>query len=142
MKISVAQVLVADDNTIIALDMRRLLEDLGAEAAILSSGEGAWAAVRQWRFDLIILKVHLPGLSGLEVCRRLKADAELRAIPVIFVGVETDRTIKNEALRLGAVDYLSNPFEPAHFKSRVLLHLPVPASKDGKPARRKPDEGP
>lgn len=129
MKRPLAQVLVVDDDAIIALDMRRLLQELAVESTLASSGEQAMTLVRERRFDLILLNLHLPGMSGLEVCRRLKGDPKLKAIPVIFVTGETDRAIKSEALRLGAVDFLAKPYAPAHFKSRVLAYLPPPPPK-------------
>jgi putative two-component system response regulator len=73
--------------------------------------------------DLILLDVMMPGMSGHEVCRRLKANPDRRAIPVIFVtamdGMEDERL----GLELGAVDYIAKPFSPAIVQARVRTHL-------------------
>jgi len=73
--------------------------------------------------DLILLDVMMPGMSGHEVCRRLKANPDRRAIPVIFVtamdGMEDERL----GLELGAVDYIVKPFSPAIVRARVRTHL-------------------
>ena len=73
--------------------------------------------------DLILLDVMMPGMSGHEVCRRLKANPDRRNIPVIFVtsmdGMEDERL----GLELGAVDYITKPFNPAIVEARVRTHL-------------------
>jgi CheY-like chemotaxis protein len=131
MKAPFAQVLVVDDNAVIAFDMRQLLQTSVAETTLAGSGEQALTLVRERRFDLILLNIHLPGISGLEVCRRLKLDPQLKAIPVIFVSGECDQVFVNEALRLGAVDYLTKPYDTKAFAARVLAHLkPAPSAGD------------
>ena len=73
--------------------------------------------------DLILLDVMMPGMSGHEVCRRLKANPDRRGIPVIFItamdGMEDERL----GLQLGAVDYITKPFNPAIVEARVRTHL-------------------
>lgn len=73
--------------------------------------------------DLILLDIMMPGLSGLEICRRLKANPDRRRIPIIFVtamsGVEDERI----GLETGAVDYITKPISPPIVKARVRTHL-------------------
>lgn len=73
--------------------------------------------------DLILLDILMPGMSGLEVCRRLKANPDRRDIPVIFVtGMNAD-TDEELGLALGAVDYITKPISPAIVRARVRTHL-------------------
>lgn len=138
MKAPAAQMLAVDDEAVIALDFRRLLQPLGAELTIVSSGEQAMRIVRQRRFDLVMLNVHLPGISGLDVCRRLKQDPGLMDIPIIFLTGETNPQYVDIAYRLGAADYLTKPYEPEDFKTRVLIHLFRPGSGDNDADLRPP----
>ncbi len=120
---SIAQVLIVDQDALIALDMQRLLQTIGLQATIVSSGEQGLATARQRRFDLLILGVHLHRMGGLEVCRRLKEDIDLKAIPVVFVSAESSPPVVEKAFELGAVDYVIKPYDTEEFKRRVLAHL-------------------
>ncbi len=73
--------------------------------------------------DLILLDILMPGLSGLEVCRRLKANPDRRRIPVIFVTAMTADADEELGLQLGAVDYITKPLSPPIVKARVRTHL-------------------
>ncbi|GAB0056494.1 Sensor histidine kinase RcsC [Candidatus Magnetaquicoccaceae bacterium FCR-1] len=75
------------------------------------------------RPDLILLDIVMPGMSGFEVCRQLKADPETADIPVIFVTARTDEADELEGLQLGAVDYLTKPIRPAIVLARIATHL-------------------
>ena len=73
--------------------------------------------------DLILLDVMMPGLSGHEVCRRLKVNPDRRAIPVIFVTALDSMEDERLGLELGAVDYITKPFSPPIVEARVKTHL-------------------
>ncbi|GAA3582482.1 HD-GYP domain-containing protein [Marinobacter xestospongiae] len=114
--------LVVDDEptnlqvlkNILAADYRLLFARDGERALQLAASEAP---------DLVLLDVMMPGLSGHDVCRRLKAEAATAAIPVIFVTALSD--VEDEALgfELGAVDYLTKPVSPAIVQARVRNHL-------------------
>lgn len=123
MKNSIAHVLVVEHDAVITLDVLRMLRHLGAEATTANSGEQALKIVRQGRFDLIILDLNLPGINGLVVCRRLKKNPGLKDIPVIFLTGDTNPPLMDEAFRLGAVDFLTKPYETEELKKRVLVRL-------------------
>jgi|GEM_PF-1019271 len=123
----IAQVLAVEDNANLAGLMQRALQAEGVELTIAGSGELAMQLVREHRFDLIILNINLPGISGLEVCRRLKLNPARQRIPVIFASGETSRQFVDQAFHLGAVDYLPKPFGLEDFKTRVLAHLGLSA---------------
>ena len=80
--------------------------------------------------DLILLDISMPELDGYEVCRRLKAQAQTRDIPIIFLTARTDAQDEHLGLSLGAVDYISKPISPAILLARVRTHLQAKASAD------------
>jgi len=73
--------------------------------------------------DLILLDIMMPGLSGLEICRRLKANPDRRRIPIIFVTAMSSIEDEERGLELGAVDYITKPISPPIVKARVRTHL-------------------
>ena len=73
--------------------------------------------------DLILLDIMMPGISGLEICRRLKANPDRRRIPVIFVTAMTSPEDERRGLETGAVDYITKPISPPIVKARVRTHL-------------------
>jgi putative two-component system response regulator len=73
--------------------------------------------------DLILLDIMMPGLSGLEICRRLKANPDRRHIPIIFVTAMTSTEDEQLGLATGAVDYITKPISPPIVKARVRTHL-------------------
>ena len=80
--------------------------------------------------DLILLDVMMPGMDGFEVCHRLKSDAKLREIPVIFITAMDDSAAETKGFALGAVDYITKPFNAAVVKARVKTHLDLKAAKE------------
>lgn len=73
--------------------------------------------------DLILLDIMMPGLSGFEICRRLKCNPDRRRIPVIFVTAMTNVEDERQGLELGAVDYITKPISPPIVQARVRTHL-------------------
>lgn len=123
MKAPLARVLAVEDHPEIGNLIRAALTRARIEATLITTGEEAVAVARQQPFDLILLDIALPGMSGLEVCRQLKTDKALRHIPVIFVSGQTSKAYHDEARRLGAVDFIEKPFELLDFLARVMGRL-------------------
>jgi sigma-B regulation protein RsbU (phosphoserine phosphatase) len=99
---------------------------LGKEGfRVLQAGSGpeARAVAAEHLPDLIILDILMPGETGLETCVRLKQDSRTAAIPVIFISDLNDVENKVKGFALGAVDYITKPFEKAEVLARVRLHL-------------------
>ena len=110
-------VLVVDDDPTVSDVVRRYLELAGFEATMAADGLSALAAVRERRPDLVVLDLMLPGMDGLEVCRRLRDDdAEVPVIMLTALGEEADRVV---GLSLGADDYVTKPFSPRELVLRV-----------------------
>jgi diguanylate cyclase (GGDEF)-like protein len=80
--------------------------------------------------DLVLLDVEMPGMDGYEVCRRLKADAATRDIPVIFVTAHSDEDAETRGLDAGAVDFISKPINPRIVRARVKTQLMLKAQSD------------
>ncbi len=97
---------------------------------IASSGEQALALCASKHPDLVLLDIEMPGMDGYEVCRRLKADATTRDIPVIFVTAHTDDVTETRGLDAGAVDFISKPINPKVVRARVKTHLTLKAQSD------------
>lgn len=114
--------LLVDDEP---ANLQVLRHTLQAEHRLLfaKDGRSALELVRTDRPDLILLDVMMPGISGYEVCKALKQDPWTAAIPIIFVTALADVANEHTGLELGAVDYISKPFNPHIVKARVKTHL-------------------
>ncbi|WP_028301072.1 HD-GYP domain-containing protein [Oceanospirillum beijerinckii] len=86
-------------------------------------GERALLLAEKEHPDLILLDIMMPGLSGYDVCQRLKEAADTRHIPVIFISALSESDDEAKGLELGAVDYISKPVNPAIVRARVKNHL-------------------
>jgi DNA-binding response OmpR family regulator/DNA-binding CsgD family transcriptional regulator len=95
----------------------------GFRVLLAESGERALRLAAKAKPDLILLDVNMPGLDGLETCRRLKGDTSTREIPVIFVTALDDVLDKVAGLEAGGVDYVTKPLQPAEVLARVRVHL-------------------
>ena len=112
-------ILVAEDDRDIAELIAHYLQKSGWEPHIAGSGDEALGYARAHPVDVVILDVMLPGMSGLEVCRALRADRATAAVPIIMLtarGEEADRVI---GLEIGADDYVAKPFSPNELVARV-----------------------
>jgi DNA-binding response OmpR family regulator len=110
-------VLIAEDEPAIA-DLQRLyLARAGYGVHVERDGQQALAQIRRLRPALVILDVGLPGLDGIEVCRRLRAEDDWT--PVVFVTARDDEIDRVLGLELGADDYVTKPFSPRELVARV-----------------------
>ena len=125
-----ASVLVIDDTPENLSLMNLLLRDLYSVRVANSGERGLKLATAGVPPDLILLDIMMPGMDGYEVCRRLKDDPALRAIPVIFLTAKSDPDDERRGLELGAVDYITKPISPAIVLARVRTHLALKASAD------------
>ncbi len=110
---------VEDDPTISEVVVRYLTHD-GMEATAVADGRDALDAAADHWPDLVVLDLMLPGLDGLEVCRRLRARAPVPVIMLTARGEEEDRVL---GLELGADDYVTKPFSPRELTARVRAVL-------------------
>ncbi len=115
-----AHILVVDDEIEIVRVLQKGLAAYGYKVFTARSGEEAFQLISKHRPDLILLDLILPGISGLEVCRRMRAESN---IPIIVLSVKGAEHEKVEALDLGADDYVSKPFGIDEVLARVRVAL-------------------
>ncbi|HEX7640727.1 MAG TPA: response regulator [Burkholderiaceae bacterium] len=116
-------ILIVDDipaNVGVLVDY---LEDNGFRVVVAQDGAEGLKRAEFARPDLILLDVMMPGMDGFETCRRLKAEERTRDIPVIFMTAMTEAGEKVNAFGVGAVDYVTKPFEIEEVLARVKTHL-------------------
>ena len=118
------RVLIVEDEQDIAGLIKHTLERGGqAEAEIVRSGDAALKVVADHPPDLIILDLNLPVLSGIEVCRILRARADARHVPIIMLTARTSEDDRVSGLELGADDYVTKPFSLRELAARVRAVL-------------------
>ena len=117
--------LLVDDNPTNLQVLYQTLETTGCKLLVAKNGEAALAIAQKAAPDLILLDIMMPGIDGFEVCRRLKNNPDTANIPVIFLSALTDTKDKVQGLQLGAVDYVSKPFQPDEVIARVNTHLTI-----------------
>ena len=118
-------ILLVDDNPTNLQVLFDTLDGRGFKLLIAKDGKVALAIAGKARPNLILLDIMMPGIDGYEVCRQLKADPATAEIPVIFLSALTDTKDKVQGLDLGAVDYVTKPFQPDEIIARVNTHLTV-----------------
>jgi signal transduction histidine kinase len=116
-------IMIVDDNPNNAKLLCEFLQASGLQASVAFSGEIALAQVQVISPDMILLDVMMPGIDGFETCRRLKENKATQHIPVIFMTAVSDVVDKVKGLALGAVDYITKPFQPEDVLARINLHL-------------------
>ncbi|MBN2390016.1 MAG: response regulator [Anaerolineae bacterium] len=116
-------VLIIDDNANNLSTLSDYLLEYNFEVLIARNGEQGIARAQLVHPDLILLDIVMPGIDGFETCRRLKADPDMQAIPVIFMTALSDTEHKVKGFELGAVDYITKPLQREEVLARVLTHL-------------------
>jgi two-component system phosphate regulon response regulator PhoB len=124
-------VLVVDDERDILELVKYNLDKEGYQVTVVTTGEDALAAARTKSPDIVILDLMLPGVDGLEVCRRLKADLKTRTIPIVMLTAKGDEADVVTGLELGASDYVTKPFSPRVLTARIKAVLRRGDEEDG-----------
>ena len=124
------KILIVDDTPENIQVLMGTLKDQYAIVAAINGEKALKMAVAEPRPDLILLDIMMPGMDGYEVCRRLKADEQVRDIPVIFVTAKTEVEDETLGFELGAVDYITKPFSIPVVKARVKAHLDLKRLRD------------
>ena len=121
-------VLIVDDTE---ANVDILIESLGDNyvVSVAMDGESALENVETEVPDIILLDIMMPGMDGYEVCRRIKENKATAEIPIIFLTAMTDIYSKSKGFKLGAVDYITKPFEILEVKARVHTHLSLKLAK-------------
>lgn len=117
------RILLIEDEEDIAALIKLQAEISGYKLLVEVDGLNGMRAVEREKPDLVILDIMLPGQSGLDVCRKIKTNPELRDIPVIMLSAKSEEIDVILGLELGADDYVSKPFSPKILFSRVRAVL-------------------
>jgi signal transduction histidine kinase len=123
-------VLIVDDITKNLQVVGTILRQAGYSVIPATSGAEALEAAREKLPDLILLDLMMPEMDGLEVCRRLKADPAAREVPVIFLTASNEMEHLVSGFEVGAVDYVTKPFNPPELLARVRTHLELKHARD------------
>jgi DNA-binding response OmpR family regulator len=115
-------VLVVEDDDEIRMMLDLLLTRAGYHPTLVESGEAALAYVDQEPTDLIVLDLRLPGMSGYDVCRRIR-ESNASSMPILMITANQEQTGVVKGLGLGADDYLRKPFDPDELLSRIAVLL-------------------
>ena len=120
---SEGSVLVIEDEAAIVTMLRYNLEQAGFTVYSAEDGEDGLLTIREKRPDVIILDWMLPSMSGIEVCRQLRRDVELRNTPVIMLSARGEEDDRVRGLDCGADDYMTKPFSPTELIARIKAVL-------------------
>ncbi len=118
-----AGILAVDDTPANLQVLAGMLKERGYKVRPVPGGKLALLAARRDPPDLILLDINMPDMNGYEVCEHLKADEDLRGIPVIFISALTEQLDKVKAFAMGGVDYITKPFQMEELHARVETHL-------------------
>ena len=116
-------IMLVDDTPSDVYPLSDFLTDRGFDVRSASSGRAAIQAAGDDPPDIILLEVKMPGMDGYEVCERLKANKDLKSIPVLFIGVSDEPMDKAKGFDVGGVDHITKPFEFVEVLARVETHL-------------------
>lgn len=128
---SKTEVVIAEDSRIQAKILQKRLVEAGYEVRHGENGVEALALIRQRRPQLIISDIEMPEMSGYELCRAVKNDADLKTIPLILLSTLSSPEDIIEGLQAGADNYVTKPYEAAYLLSRVASLLGTPIVDDG-----------
>ena len=117
------RVLVAEDDPDIGNLLDHYLRKAGFLPTLVASGRDVIPQIKREAPDLLVLDLMLPGLDGLQLCRAIRGDATMAAIPIIMVTAKAEESDRIVGLELGADDYITKPFSPNEVVARVRALL-------------------
>ena len=117
------RVLVVDDNRMNRLKLTRALKAEGYDVVEAPGGKEALDALASQRIDLVLLDLLMPDVDGFQVLEKMQVDQQTRGIPVIMVTAVDEADDLKRCMEIGAVDYITKPFDIEILKERVESHL-------------------
>ena len=121
--LSGCKILIVDDVPANLDVLVQLLKDADYEIFVSTSGPKALEVAANSRPDLVLLDVMMPGMDGYEVCQKLKADPDLKDIPVLFLSARDDIPSVSKGFASGGADYITKPFNKDELASRIRTQL-------------------
>lgn len=128
------KILIVDDSPKNIQVVAHLLADQAYDISYATSGLRALDMLQENRFDLVLLDVMMPGMSGYDVCRQIKRENMSGDIPVIFLTAKTDEQSLLDAFEAGGQDYVTKPFTATELLARIKTHLKLKAYEDSQQA--------
>jgi len=123
-------VLIVDDTVENLQVLGSILKSENYKVAVATSGNQAIAIANEINPDLILLDVMMPGINGFETCKKLKSIPLTSETPVIFLTAKVENEDIIEGFKIGAVDYITKPFNSYELKARVKTHIELKTSRD------------
>jgi len=116
-------VVIAEDEARILQALCFIVEREGGRSVGVGDGQAALDAVRREQPVLVVLDVMMPGLSGWEVCRRLRAEPATATLPIVKLTALGQQQHEQQALAVGATQYIRKPFDPRAMRELIVAHL-------------------
>ena len=116
-------ILAVDDDEPVLRSVKRVLENAGFTVSTAANGQDALKMIARERPDLVVLDIIMPGLDGLEVCRRIRADPYIAKLPILFLTAKGRPNDVAQGLDAGGDDFLTKPFEVVELPARVRALL-------------------
>jgi len=130
--LKLTRVLVVEDDADIQKVIRMSLKMRGvAEIVLVDTGADCLERLKGFTPDVILLDVMMPHLDGYETCRRLKQNPATRDIPIVFLTARVQKADRERGLKLGALGYLTKPFDPMTLHDQILALFPEASSRKG-----------
>jgi two-component system sensor histidine kinase/response regulator len=120
---SLPSILIVDDNPKNLQLLGKVLQENKYHIEFSTNGKAALEFIKIKKFDLILLDINMPGLSGFEVCAAIRSDPEMNNVPIIFLTASVDRESILKGFEIGAQDYITKPFDSRELLVRVRTHL-------------------
>jgi len=127
---AIPSILIVDDNPKNIQVLGKALQSQNYELESATSGIDTLEWLKTKKFDLLLLDINMPEMSGFEVCEKIRSDHSLDIMPIIFLTAYTDRNNILKGFELGAQDYITKPFDTAELTARIKTHLELKLSKD------------
>ncbi|CAM2010477.1 response regulator [Acanthopleuribacter pedis] len=123
------ELLIVDDEPVNIQVLSAVLKDR-YRIRFAVSGEQALAMVQDHPPDLILLDIMMPDMSGIELCKLLKAKPATQSVPILFVTSNQEREVEVEGLSVGAMDFIYKPIRPHLVRARVANYLELKSARD------------
>ncbi len=123
-------VLIVDDNALNIQVIANLLEENNYDIAVATNGREALEFLTEDQPELILLDIMMPDIDGYEVCRRIKRHKNYQKIPIIFLTAKATTEDLVEGFSVGAVDYVTKPFESLELLARVRTHIELKKARE------------
>ncbi|RME56872.1 MAG: response regulator [Deltaproteobacteria bacterium] len=120
---SPTRILIVDDEKYNLLCLKTHFQREGYEVVTAQSGTAALEVLTREHFDMLLLDINMPDMSGIEITRKLKASPQYAHLPIILVTANSDLHNKIEGLQAGAIDYITKPYAFEEMLQRIKTHL-------------------